>query len=511
MKLFDRAFKKLTLNSKLEKIILIGAALSMPAMALQKTFETKETNPERYNVLKSKIQIPPFFALPRSATNVNNVPNTYEFSDATGSDELFYLEHPKSTNSSNPIGLRLYIAERTPDVARRLARSGFVKDGDVIVSFRPDWGTSGPYTQAQMGQTHAGLAYIENGVVKNVEHPLDFKFLLPNDILGTGDLVELENGDLAHPDPSNVHKTQPMVHIFRPRTSVLAQDKVQNFKDWAKLLRSRTRVNPAVNPFTSIFTFIAPSEEHPEAGYGRVGFNMDYLAPKLKRGETHYNWIKDFMKITLGSKRTPRVNMFCSELVWSFLSMIQCNPNDFDVSDKENINIPDHCVKPAFEALPMVGDYFLKNRSSSSQIGLGEGTLMVIDSMNLEKTERNKLIDAVFAEAQATGNLSAGQVQVSGTVEPSFVQIKDYYTGIFEPEGSPERIKAEYLRNKFNLQEGETMPDGSKFTRPRGADLNFLDNYSPTAFGINSYLPEDNEHRAFDYVGTVVYKDVLGE
>lgn len=480
------------------KYFFASIFLIFSVFASAKTFDTKENRLARWEELNRLLNIPIYFGIPRSAT-ARNVPNEYETPD-----ELFYYEHPKSTNTANPIGLRLYITERSPDVPRRLAASGFIRSGDVLVSFRPDWGKSGPYTQAQMGQTHAGLAYVKDGQVLNVEHPLDGKFLLPNN------LTDIEG--------FNAYKRQPMVHIFRPRflynpqnpTDPEAARRRANFDRNAELIRSLTPANPVVRALVE-----GANGQEPQRAAAlfpiRIGFQKNYLLPKVRRGETQFTWVKDFGEILLDQKArvldrlpstlTKRIDVFCSELATTVLALANCDLTNGDAEQFTNtVATSAACVQMPFKPLPMVGDYLVRNRARDTTAGLGDGPLMIIDSMNLADAQaRNQLLLSVFNEAEGTSPLSEGQVQVSGTVGPSFVQISQFYTGIYEQDAA-----ALALRERFNMQSGD-----NGFRTPRGDPLMFLDNYAPTVFGINSYLPDDNDNRAFDYVGTLAFTDSL--
>lgn len=444
-----------------------------------KTFDNKDTNPQLYQTLVEKFNIPIYYGIPKSSTT-RNVPDNYD--NLVDGEDLFYLQHPDSTNATNPIGLRLLIVDRTLATDGPLAQSGFIKNGDVFVSFRTDWAHAGPYTQAQMGQTHAGLAFIDpaDGVLKNIEHPLTKQFLFPNDI--------------DNVDPSNIWKTQPMVHVFRPR--FMTPQRSANFDKWAKMLRDKTIDAPQGE---SIF------------GYGPnalITFNMNYLAPKYVRGDRTFEWVQRLGKIILGDTSQPQLGVFCSEMAWTVLALSNCDP----VADADAINgsDPASCISPPYIPPAMIGDYFSGGRTKQSVIGLGEGPLAVIDTMNLQDaSKRQDLLDSVFDPATSQGSLSQGQQLMVKTVSDAFASVKDYYDAIYDDSSSDAYKNAMDLRRRFDMQPGDGDNGFRSGVNPN-QPMYFVDDYSPSSFGLNALLPDDNDNRAFDYVGTLVFRDSLG-
>ena len=68
--------------------------------------------------------------------------------------------------------MRLVVAKRA-GLAKRLAKSGLVQTGDLLLTFRAEWGGVGAYPNVQMGISHTGVAYVKDGVVRNIDNPLD--------------------------------------------------------------------------------------------------------------------------------------------------------------------------------------------------------------------------------------------------------------------------------------------------------------------------------------------------
>ena len=137
-----------------------------------------------------KLNIPVYFAVPASARAA--LPK-----DIKTADRLIDFKHPDAAGSN--VGLRLVVAKRA-GLARRLAQSGLVQTGDLLLSFRAEWGGAGAYPNVQMGISHMGLAYVKDGIVAQHRQPLD-----ESPCAGRGDLT------------SEHYRTLNLIHIIRPR------------------------------------------------------------------------------------------------------------------------------------------------------------------------------------------------------------------------------------------------------------------------------------------------------
>src|SRR5262245_51717862 len=93
-----------------------------------------------------RLAIPVYFALPESARA--RLPRTIDTSD-----RLIDFRHPDALKWNAKVGLRLIVAKRD-GLARRLAQSGLVQTGDILLTFRPEWGGVGAYPNVQMGVSH---------------------------------------------------------------------------------------------------------------------------------------------------------------------------------------------------------------------------------------------------------------------------------------------------------------------------------------------------------------------
>ena len=100
-----------------------------PLLANEFVFD-ETTNEE----MARRLAVPVYFALPESARA--ELPRTIDTSD-----RLIDFRHPDSLKSNARVGLRLIVAKRD-GLARRLAQSGLVQTGDILLTFRPEWGLS---------------------------------------------------------------------------------------------------------------------------------------------------------------------------------------------------------------------------------------------------------------------------------------------------------------------------------------------------------------------------------
>jgi hypothetical protein len=325
-------------------------------------------------------------------------------------------------------------------LAKRLGKSGLVQTGDIILSVRPEWGGAGAYPNVQMGVSHSGIAYIKDGVLHNLDNPMDAEFL------GPGLRGEL-NG--SH------YNTISMLHIIRPRN--LTEQERANILAWATRFASN------------------PTKVYPD----QISFNKDYNDPKYKSGKSP-EFVKQLGQIGLGQNPPGNVDMFCSEFVWSLLALKNCDPATTADSFKGS-KVPS-CVKEAMHPMSATGDYIFR-RSRGSYAGLADGPLLVIDSMKLSDAREADLLKSVFVDdPKKLAKMSTGHRQLAEQMKPNFEPLQTYY--IDAATGGWGRWRARTIRFMSNRK----VPD----------------NYAPTSYLINTLLPVDNSNRTMDYVATIV-------
>lgn len=409
-------------------IAAAGSVLGAPP-AVSKDF----TYDEKVNAeMARRLKIPVYFALPASARLA--LSKTVETSD-----RLIDFKHPDGKGAQGDVGLRLVVAKRA-GMAARLGKSGLFQTGDLLLTFRSEWGGAGAYPNVQMGISHTGVAWIKDGVLHNIDNPLNEEYL------GAGNRGELN---------SEHYRTLQFIHVIRPRN--LTEAERANIVAWAtRLTTGAKRVYPK-----------------------ELSFNQDYNAPKYQSGRP-VEFVKQLGQIGLGQDPPGNVGMFCSEFAWSLLALRDCDPAKSGDAFKKS-GIPS-CVKPIMEPMKATGDYITR-RGRYSYTGLAEGPLLVVDSLKLPDAERDKLLHTVFVENKAgMAKMSAGHKQVAEQYQSKFEPLEKYYLGVNGKWGPT--LQARLISSGFR----SGIPQ----------------NYSPTSFLINTLLPANNTYRTMDYVATIV-------
>ena len=196
--------------------IAIGAsalALAAAAPALAKDFTFSEKANDR---LAKKLNIPIYFALPSSARA--DLPKSFNTTDT-----LVDFKHPDAIKTGSDAGLRLVVTPRS-GMSSRLGKSGIVQTGDLLLTFRAEWGGAGAYPNVQMGISHTGVAYVKDGKVYNIDNPLNEEYL------GKGMRADLT---------SEHYSTLNFIHVIRPRNLTDAERK--NIAAWATKLNSSAK------------------------------------------------------------------------------------------------------------------------------------------------------------------------------------------------------------------------------------------------------------------------------
>jgi len=380
-----------------------------------------------------KLNIPVYFAVPASARL--DLPKTI---DVTG--RLIDFKHPSAMGAQGDVGLRLVVVKRV-GLAKNLGKSGLVQTGDLMLTFRSEWGGAGPYPNIQMGISHTGIAYIKDGMLHNLDNPMDKEYLGPQ---YRADLTS------AH------YRTLNFLHIIRPRNLTDAQR--ANILGWAtRLVASAPRVYPK-----------------------QISFNQDYNAPKYKPGKP-VEFVKHLGQSALAQNPSGSVGLFCSEFAWSLLSLRNCDPEKTAEAFKGS-RVPS-CVKEPMRPMRATGSY-MSRRGRGSYSGLADGPLMVIDALKLPNADRDKLLHSVFVENRAgLAKLSVGHRKVAEEMKPKFAPLEKYYFGVYNGFWGPS-VEARMIGNAFN----KAIPE----------------NYSPTSYLIDTLLPSSNSNRTMDYVATIV-------
>ena len=366
----------------------MGMALGTPPVASKEFTYDEKANKE----LAARLKIPVYFAVPASARGP--LPKSIETTD-----RLVDFKHPDGVGKSGEVGLRLVVAKRAGFPAR-IGKSGLIQTGDLLLTFRNEWGGAGAYPNVQMGISHTGVAYVKDGVLYNIDNPLTGEYLGFN---------------------SEHYRTLQFIHVIRPRN--LTDAERANIAAWAtRLTSSAKRVYPK-----------------------EISFNQDYQKPKYRAGKP-VDFVKHLGQIGLGQDPPGNVDMYCSEFAWSLLALRNCDPAKSGDAFKKS-GIPS-CVKPVMEPLKATGDYIMR-RGRHTNAGLAEGPLLVVDTLKLPSAERNKLLHAVFVENKAgLAKMSVGHRQVAVQFQPDFAQLEKYYLGVYSGLGLEARLISSVVRGK---------------------------------------------------------------
>lgn len=300
-----------------------------------------------------------------------------------------------------------------------LATSGLVQSGDIFLSFRPEWDKTLAYAHMQLGISHAALAFVvtegDTKFVHTLETPINYSSPM-NSSHHYGDLNA--------------------IHILRPN---LNSQQRTNLAGWAK----KVLANP-----------------------GRYGFFSDYGKPWYKRAA---NRVPKDQIIELGkvTKNGGSFASYCSEFVWTFLGLRDCDSNNYT---------PGSCEKPIYSTANGAMTGLIAGLNGNAGLIQGpEAALVSAGKNNSVKTEQlteQVFVDILRSPDQLAGRMSSGHRAVAEANSGLMTAINQQYYAA----GEPSQVAA-------------------------GINAQVVDNFSPTSFMIRSNAGLDG----FKYVGTVVF------
>ncbi len=442
-----------------------------------------------------------FFTVPK--ISYSDLPDSLEKTRSSNTDKapLVLFDYTKidqtdeDATGSSDLGLRLIVAdgkEPRTSISQKLASSGLVKTGDIILTGRPALAGTIPYIHVQLGVTHAGMALVKKDAkdgkeyVYNVDMPLNAEMLGPN-----------RDSKLTS---EHYMEDKMMFHIIRPKN--MNETQRSNVAKWMELLlkRSASIYQPSPDPKNMVVKKSA----------NKISFNYDYMNPTYdlaKKGSAdELNFVADLGRLALSKNVPEGLAMYCSEFAWAVLSLKDCNP-DTTASQFDGDGTPS-CVSKAFEPMPVFGSlYESQHNADDVQFGMSDGPIVLADVIKADEThpnakgetERSRLLRATIFNKQETkqGGLSAGHLAVQAALlqkQPDFyAQVINYYNLTSVPN-SPNFAQQlgirNYMRQAFNA--------GNK------------PNYSPTAFYMHALMPDVFEgqkmtQKQMDYVGTLYF------
>lgn len=456
------------------------APTSLAISAINNDYEKATTEPglsfndyERLNnKFRTWLNIPYYFSLPYSS--FLNLPEEITSNRTSDDSSPLVLFHYRETNTNNKsdqqtLGLRLIAVNDTDSRIKnseRLAQSGLIQTGDIILSARPEWFGTLVYSHVQLGVSHAGIALVKNGKVYSIDMPLN------DEMMGNG-------GTLT----SDHYKDTKMLHILRYKN--LTDEQRNNIAQWLEIFLEKR---------ASIYK-IKSQPDAVETYKNKITFNMNYGAPNFDRTTQDLSFVGDLGRLALGMD-IKGLTMFCSEFVWSILSMRDCNPiaqkNDF-----KTISTPS-CISKAFQPMPVFGNLYESNISEEQQIGMTDGPSILADIMGTEemsqKARKNLMNESVFRSAKGKREgLSQGHKMIEAMLLKAmpnlYEMIKTYFN--LTRESDPVSVAA---RNQIRM----------------GFNLSQKLNYSPTSFMMHAMVPNTFKGqpvtaKKIDYVGTIVF------
>ena len=237
--------KRVCVTLVMSGLLALGASFPHGAEAAKKKTPAAPPPPKTFTYdakvneqMAKKLKIPVYFALPASARSP--LPDNIDISD-----KLVDFKHPDGQSAQGDVGLRLVMAKRA-GMAKRLGKSGLIQTGDVLLTFRSEWGGAGAYPNVQMGISHTGIAYVKDGVVYNIDNPMNAEYL---------------GADFKSQLTSEHYRTLNFIHVIRPRN--LTDAERANITAWATRLTGSAK------------------KVYPE----QIAFNDDYNAPKYVVGQ----------------------------------------------------------------------------------------------------------------------------------------------------------------------------------------------------------------------------------
>ncbi|MBT4762096.1 MAG: hypothetical protein HOO06_10395 [Bdellovibrionaceae bacterium] len=427
-------------------------------------------------------------------------------------DVLFQYIHENSGKKENQkIGLKLYFVnkklEQRKDVAAKLHKSNFVKDGDVLLTYHPEWGFTGPYTSVMTGISHAGMAYVSDGKIANIDMPLNESMNL--------DIRSSFSGSTppkSYLSSDHYVKHTAFVHVVRPRFK-----DTTNLKKWAEVFEKQVR---GVNP---------------RSIYGsKTTFNSSYLAPAymlhgLKdpaSNEPLYTpHVYDLARIGLGGNlkenyKNPKngsvgklLPLFCSDYIWALHALKNCDPQ---------VNLNQCTAKESFKPLPLIGSIETVEGVRTYSPGLTDAAYLVLQAMNLSSESLiSKKVKEIFggpngSAARPMRNVSSGHKAAAKAIpQETYNGLSKYLNA--QLTGELRVRQAQKAKASGDDQKALALSAESKTYFKAAGDVKYFlnnsdmpANYSPTTFLIQSMLPnlvngQINPKKVYDYVGTIAY------
>ncbi|MEI9898806.1 MAG: hypothetical protein WDN31_00280 [Hyphomicrobium sp.] len=359
--------------------------------------------------------------------------------DIKTTDKLVEFRHPDGLNAKGDVGPAPRRCQALGPFGA-LGKSGLLQTGDIMLTFRSEWGGAGAYPNIQMGISHTSFGYIDkNGNLRNLDNPMDGEYVGPGNL--TSEHYRTAQLPAHHPsaEPDGCAESQPARlgnEAQRQRGEGLPEP------DQLQPGLQRAEVQAGLEPRL------------------REAVRTDRARPGPRRQAARH--------VLLGVRVVAPVaaQLRSGEERWPTSRAAACPA----------------CIKEPMEPMKATGNV-LPTHGKNSYSGLADGPLLVLDAMELPDDVRKPIIDGIFTENPAgMSKMSIGHRTVAEEMQPRFERLKSYYVGMTGRMW--QNWRARLIGTGFNW-------------------AGIAENYSPTSYLINTLLPENNINRTMDYVATV--------
>lgn len=317
--------------------------------------------------------VPPYFMSSKKVlAQADSIPDPGLITSNGG--RIRNLEHSENSNACLRILQLPQSLKATKSAARILAESGAVQNGDILLSFRPEWSRTNAYGNLQLGLSHTGLALIDPRGGRKTVHTIESPINYSSNLNYSGHYGDLD-----------------FIHILRPS---LTEEQKLNLRKWSALILSRRQSN--------------------------ISFFGNYGSPYFSRQTPHKDPISISEKlariVTTGS---GNLASYCSEFAWAILGLRDCDPDDYQ---------PNQGMEKAFfDPLTAAEEALLMDP------GLIQGPDIALRQSELSDDRRRTvmtgqvLIDTVSNPSQLVGIMSSGHREAARLNQPKIDQLAAFY------------------------------------------------------------------------------------
>ena len=459
---------------------------------------------------------------------------------------------------------RLYFRK---DQFSNLAKRGILKTGDLVLSYRHIWKETEEYAHIQMGVSHAGLVYVDDkNIAHNLDMPLstsyngaDYNSSFDSDMyleVPAMQVIRWQKMDekkkqnllgwikLLKDGMKSIRKTREdgrtllafnddylysKYNDFALREDLPAADKISPnvFQSLTKKLESaetqesKDKITDEINEFKKSIT------EDPRYA-GNPAWFVNALANIILKARSPNKQVYSVVEKNL--------TMYCSEFAYAMLALSNCKPPSYSTISALGTNINEDFSSKKYnsclneQALPMrpmrafEQNIALPNKQIKKYPGLASGPYLIAKglSKSLNGSALKNEIDSMFTFFKPNPDFSSGHREAAQMTKFLVAAVKPfyYYPLKIDPPANSSINDIAYMVDKLmpDLQPKfsgpiVSLPPGDNqynlYTNMIGALVNnfVYSNYSPTAFLVNTMIPENDDQfikRSFSYVGTIL-------